>query len=98
MVNTFLDKECFLQDLFVGGGYNNEESGSSCPLFLGYYEDSYFIAPHYQSVVPTRDSSVLKMMRENDGYDVARELGFLNLTGQFFSMCRLDMFINFKLI
>ena len=76
------------QDLFPGGGYNNHESGSSCPLFLGYYEESHFLAPHYQSVVPTRDSSVLKMLKENDGYDVARGLGFQPLSGQFFSMCR----------
>ena len=98
MIKTFLDEECILQDLFLGGGYNNQESGSSCPLFLGYYEESHFLAPHYQSVVPTRDSSVLKMMRENDGYDVARGLGFQYLSGQFFSMCRLDIFIIFKLI
>ena len=98
MVIAFLDKECILKDLFIGGGFNNEESGSSCPLFLGYFEESHFLAPHYQSVVPTRDSSVLKAMRENDGYDVARGLGYQYLSGQFFPMCRIDIFIIFKLI
>ena len=42
---------------FKGGGYNNEVSGTLCPLFLGYFEDSHFRSPHYQSVVPVRDSS-----------------------------------------
>ena len=77
--------------LFPGGGYNSEESGSECPLFLGYYEESHFLAPHYQSVVPTRDNTVLEMIRENDGYDVARQLGFQKLSGQFFPMCRIHI-------
>ena len=52
------------------GGYNNEVSGSLCPLFMGYFEDSHFMAPHYQSVVPVRDGSVLRMVR------VAKEINF----------------------
>ena len=54
-----------------GGEYNNEKSGSESPLFLGYFEESHFLAPHYQSVVPMRDGSVLQTIRQNDGYDVA---------------------------
>ena len=76
-----------------GGGYNNEVSGSLCPLFIGYFEDSHFMAPHYQSVVPVRDGSVLRMVPENDGLDVAMEIG---LSGQFFPMC-LKFFQNIKL-
>ena len=72
----------------------NEKSGTLCPLFLGYYEDSHVQEPHYQSVVPTRDSSVLQLIRENDGYNVALDLGFIS--GQFFFMCRSDIYQNIK--
>ena len=51
------------------------------------------MSPHYQSVVPTRDSTVLEMIRENDGYDVARKLGFKMLSGQFFPMCRIHILL-----
>ena len=68
---------------FKGGGYNNEVSGTLCPLFLGYFEDSHFRSPHYQSVVPVRDNSVLQTVVENDGFDVAKEL---SLSGQLFPM------------
>ena len=84
---TFSQSKLFLYISPPGGGYNNQESGKECPLFLGYYEESHFMSPHYQSVVPTRDSTVLEMIRENDGYDVARKLGFKMLSGQFFPMC-----------
>ena len=72
-------------------GYNDEKSGSECPFFLGYHEDSHFAAPHYQSILPTRDSSVLKLIRENDGYDVAMELNMPKisaLSGQWLPLCR----------
>ena len=61
---------------------------------MGYFEDSHFMAPHYQSVVPVRDGSVLRMVRENDGLDVAMEIG---LSGQFFPMC-LNNFKTLSLI
>ena len=73
-----------------GGGLDNEKSGSLCPLFLGYYEESHFLSPHYQSVVPVRDNTVLEMVLNNDGYDVSKELG---LAGQFYFMCRLFSFL-----
>ena len=76
----------------MGGGYNNEDSGSLCPLFLGYYEDSHFRSPHYQSVVLTRQSSVLQTIRDNDGYDVGKRLRFSQ--GQYYSMCLL-IFVNY---
>ena len=61
---------------------------------MGYFEDSHFMAPHLQSVVPVRDGSVLRMVRENDGLDVAMEIG---LSGQFFPMC-LNNFKTLSLI
>ena len=78
-----------------GGDISNEDSGSECPLFLGYFEDSHFASPHYQSILPTRDSSVLKTVRENDGFDVALAFQFSKIdsdSGQFMPMCRLSSF------
>ena len=46
---------------------------------MGYYEDSHFLAP-------TRYSSVLKMIEDNDGFDVGRRLGFKIISGQLYSM------------
>ena len=56
--------------------FNSEKSGALCPLFLGYFEDTHFKSPHYQSVVPTGNSNVLKTIKSNDGFDVAKEFGF----------------------
>ena len=65
---------------FPGGDYNSEKSGALCPLFLGYFEDTHFKAPHYQSVVPMRNSNVLRTIKSNDGFDVAMEFGFPETT------------------
>ena len=41
---------------------------------MGYFEATHFKSPHYQSVIPIKDNSVLRMIRNNEGYDVAKEL------------------------
>ena len=43
----------------------------SHPLFLGYYEESHYLSPHYQSIVPFRDNDILKYIVENGGSAVA---------------------------
>jgi hypothetical protein len=45
------------------------------PLFLGYYEESHFPAPHYQSIVPFRNNNILKFITENGGSASADYLG-----------------------
>ena len=55
------------------------------PLFK--LKGCFFRSPHYQSVFPTRPSSLLKLVRENDGYDVCSRLGFQVISAvQFLSM------------
>ena len=46
------------------------------PFFLGYFEDSHFACPHYQSLVPNQQGPILTSMKENGGCDVAAMLGF----------------------
>ena len=59
-----------------------EAPSAKMPFWLGYFEDSQFFDPHYQSVVPFENGPILTSLKENGGCDVAEMLG-LNLTGQF---------------
>jgi hypothetical protein len=56
---------------FSGGSDNSP--AVSHPLFLGYYEESHYISPHYQSIVPFRDNDILKYIIENGGSAVANK-------------------------
>ena len=60
----------------------SEKSGSMCPMFLGYYEESHYRAPHYQSVVPIKMNSILQSILDNEGFDVRS----LSLSGWFYFM------------
>ena len=48
-------------------------------FIVGYYEDSHYQSPHYQSVTPYRDSTTLRSILDNGGFDV---VSFLELPGQ----------------
>ena len=54
------------------------------PFFLGYFEDSDYAGPHYQSVVPLQQGPILTSLKENGGCDVEEMLGF-EKTGHFCS-------------
>ena len=59
----------------VSGGANDVPAGT-CPLFLGYFEESHYEGAHYQSIVPVKDGSILRIVRENFGFDVAAHFEF----------------------
>ena len=61
-----------------------EAPSKKMPFFLGYFEDSDYACPHYQSVVPQQQGPILTSLRENGGCDVAAMLGF-EMSGQFCS-------------
>ena len=52
------------------------QTPTKLPFFLGYFEDSHFACPHYQSLVPNQQGPILTSMKENGGCDVAAMLGF----------------------
>ena len=59
-----------------------EAPTTKIPFFLGYFEDSHFSGPHYQSVVPLQQGLILTSLRENGECDVATMLKY-EMTGQF---------------
>ena len=69
-----------------------EKSGDLCPLFLGFYEESQFRAPHYQSVVPSRMNSVLRAIRDNEGFDLRNKI---ELPGQSKSSDELELELTY---
>ena len=46
-----------------------------------------------ESEMPEKEKDPLsvEMIRDNDGYDVATQLGFQKLSGQFFPICRMHI-------
>ena len=60
---------------WVKGGKDDQPS-PSCPLFVGYFEDTHFLGPHYQSVVPLRQGVVLDTIVEHGGFNVPLHFGF----------------------
>ena len=45
-------------------------------FFLGYFEDKYYSAGHFQSLTPTRDNPTLQCIKQNGGYDVVSYFNF----------------------
>ena len=60
--------------LHLGG--SDDQPSFTCPLFLGYFEESFFLGPHYQSVVPTRSGTVLDTIKELGGFNVCGHFGY----------------------
>ena len=52
-----------------------EAPSTKLPFFLGYFEDSHFACPYYQSFVPYQQGPILTSMKENGGCDVTAILG-----------------------
>ena len=52
-----------------------EAPSTKLPFFLGYFEDSHFACPHYQSLVPYQQGPILRSLKENGGCDVSAMLG-----------------------
>jgi hypothetical protein len=48
------------------------------PLFVGYFEESHYLAPHYQSIVPFKNNAILRFITENGGSAVADNLGIID--------------------
>ena len=66
-----------------GGGLNSDVPGENLPIFLGLFEETKFRVPHYQSVIPTRDSEILREILRYGGRDVARELNLPSEAGKY---------------
>ena len=62
--------------MFVIAGRYSDTPAELPPLFLGYYEESHYPAPHYQSIVPFSHNAVLKDGVDNGGAKVAEVLAF----------------------
>ena len=62
-------------------GGTNGAPAASVPLFLGYYEESHYIAPHYQSIVPLCNNAILQFIVDNGG--LAVDLGATTVEGKF---------------
>lgn len=57
-------------------GRKDDQPSPSCPLFVGYFEESHFLGPHYQSVVPLRQGVVLNTIVRHGGFNGALHFEF----------------------
>ena len=61
-------------------GGSNGAPASQMPLFLGYFEETHYGSPHYQSIVPFKSNAILEFIVANGGY-CAQEYQSTDLTG-----------------
>lgn len=79
ILNVYLETQC-IDGWTISGGLNDTPAQFP-PLFLGYYEESHYASPHYQSILPYKDSSVLRFIADNGG-----ALSNLIHNGEFYSV------------
>lgn len=63
----------------------NDTPAEQPPLFMGYYEESHYAAPHYQSIVPFKHNDILQYMADNGGA-VGSIIRSFEVNGEFYSV------------
>ena len=83
--------------IFGGGQLGDGVPANACPLFLSintqishclhfisvYFEEGYYRAGHFQSIIPFRNSEILESIKQEGGFDVAEFLDFEDNHGEF---------------
>ena len=60
VLENFNNLTCIDTNLYLTISGDENAPSQLPPLFLGYYEETHFAAPHYQSIVPFQQYTPLK--------------------------------------